>query len=53
MYAIRSYYATAVEALDKRLPQTLITLGATPRQMLWATVVEARYSIILARNNFV
>jgi len=40
--------ATAVEALDKRLPQTLITLGATPRQMLWATVVEARYSIILA-----
>ena len=40
--------ASAVETLDKRLPQTLITLGATPRQMLWATVVEARYAIILA-----
>ncbi|MEF2231976.1 MAG: ABC transporter permease [Pseudodesulfovibrio sp.] len=40
--------ATAVEALDQRLPQTLITLGATPRQMLWATVIEARYSIILS-----
>ncbi|MCJ2164067.1 MULTISPECIES: ABC transporter permease [unclassified Pseudodesulfovibrio] len=40
--------ATAVEALDRRLPMTLITLGATPRQMMWATVLEARYSIMLA-----
>ena len=40
--------ATAVEALDKRLPQTLITLGANPRQILWATVIEARFSIMLA-----
>lgn len=40
--------ATAVEALDKRLPQTLITLGANPRQILWATIIEARFSIMLA-----
>lgn len=40
--------ATAVEALDKRLPMTLLTLGTNPRQMLWATVTEARYSIMLA-----
>lgn len=40
--------ATAVEALDKRLPMTLTTLGANPRQILWATVMEARYSIMLA-----
>jgi len=40
--------ATAVENLDKRLPLTLITLGASPRQILWATIVEARFSIMLA-----
>lgn len=40
--------ATAVEALDKRLPMTLMTLGANSRQILWATVMEARYSIMLA-----
>ncbi len=40
--------ATAVEALDKRLPMTLKTLGANPRQILWATVMEARFSIMLA-----
>lgn len=40
--------STAVEALDKRLPMTLITLGANSRQMMWATVIEARYSIMLA-----
>ncbi len=40
--------ATAVEALDKRLPMTLITLGANQRQILLATVMEARYSIMLA-----
>ena len=40
--------ANAVEALDKRLPMTLITLGASPGQMMWATVLEARYSIMLA-----
>jgi tungstate transport system permease protein len=40
--------ATAVEALDRRLPMTLITLGANPRQILWATVTEARFSIMLA-----
>jgi tungstate transport system permease protein len=40
--------ANAVEGLDKRLPMTLITLGANQRQILWATVTEARFSIILA-----
>ncbi|MDD3312883.1 ABC transporter permease [Pseudodesulfovibrio sp.] len=40
--------ANAVEGLDKRLPMTLITLGASRRQILWATVTEARFSIILA-----
>lgn len=40
--------ATAVETLDKRLSVTLITLGANSRQILWATVLEARYSIMLA-----
>ncbi len=40
--------ATAVESLDKRLRPTLVTLGATPGQMLSATLVEARYSLMLA-----
>jgi len=40
--------ATAVESLDSRLPMTLITLGANSRQILWATVIEARYSLMLA-----
>ena len=40
--------ATAVEALDRRLPMTLTTLGANSRQILWATVIEARFSIMLA-----
>jgi len=40
--------ANAVESLDKRLPMTLITLGASSGQMMWATVLEARYSIMLA-----
>ncbi len=40
--------AAAVEALDKRLPQTLVTLGASPYQILWGTVIEARFSIVLA-----
>lgn len=40
--------ATAVESLDKRLPTTLITLGANPREILWATIMETRFSIMLA-----
>lgn len=40
--------ANAVEALDSRLPMTLITLGSNSRQILWATVMEARFSIMLA-----
>lgn len=40
--------ATAVETLDKRLKPTLTTLGATPRQMLFTTILEARHSLMLA-----
>jgi len=40
--------ANAVEGLDKRLPMTLTTLGASSGQILWATVMEARFSIMLA-----
>ncbi|CCH47371.1 ABC transporter permease [Pseudodesulfovibrio piezophilus] len=40
--------ANAVEGLDTRLPMTLITLGANPRQILWATIMEARFSLMLA-----
>lgn len=40
--------ANAVEGLDHRLKPTLRTLGANPRQILWATVLEARYHIMLA-----
>lgn len=40
--------ANAVESLDSRLPMTLLTLGASATQMMWATVLEARFSIMLA-----
>ncbi|GAB7022452.1 ABC transporter permease [Salidesulfovibrio brasiliensis] len=40
--------ANAVENLDRRLRPTLVTLGATPGQMLWSTILEARYSLMLA-----
>lgn len=40
--------ATAVEALDKRLKNTLLTLGANPRQVLATTLWEARFSVVLA-----
>ncbi|AMK11580.1 MAG: ABC transporter permease [Pseudodesulfovibrio sp.] len=40
--------ANAVEGLDSRLPMTLLTLGANATQMMWATVLEARFSIMLA-----
>ena len=40
--------ATAVEKLDLRLKQTLLTLGASHNQILRTTLWEARYSLILA-----
>ncbi|MEF2146626.1 MAG: ABC transporter permease [Desulfovibrionaceae bacterium] len=40
--------ATAVEAQDSRLRQTLLTLGANPRQMLLTTLAEARFAVALA-----
>ncbi|MBW2108559.1 MAG: ABC transporter permease [Deltaproteobacteria bacterium] len=40
--------ATGVEALDKRLNPTLLTLGAGPRQILMTTLWETRFSLGLA-----
>ncbi|WP_243545845.1 ABC transporter permease [Pseudodesulfovibrio tunisiensis] len=40
--------ANAVETMDKRLAPTLITLGADKRRILRDTVLEARFSIMLA-----
>ncbi len=40
--------ATSVENLDKRLEQTLLTLGADSRQVLLTTISEARYGLMLA-----
>ncbi len=40
--------ASAVEHLDTRLETTLLTLGAGPRQLLFTTLWEARFSITLA-----
>lgn len=40
--------ANAVEALDERLRQTLLTLGARPAQVFATTLWEARFSLMLA-----
>lgn len=40
--------ATAVESQDWRLRQTLLTLGASSRQVLLTTLTEARYAVALA-----
>ncbi|OEU65077.1 MAG: ABC transporter permease [Desulfovibrio sp. S3730MH75] len=40
--------ATAVESLDQRLKNTLLTLGAAHSQILRTTLWEARYSLALA-----
>ena len=40
--------AQAVENLDPRLRPTLLTLGAKPRHIFWATLSEARFGILLA-----
>ena len=40
--------ASQVESLDRRLSTTLIGLGASSRQVLWATVQEARFGLMAA-----
>jgi len=40
--------ASAVEALDRRLRPTLLTLGANERQILLTTICEARFSLMAA-----
>ncbi|WP_022661854.1 ABC transporter permease [Paucidesulfovibrio longus] len=40
--------ATAVESQDRRLRQTLLTLGASPGQVLLTTLAEARFAVALA-----
>ncbi|MDZ7695398.1 MAG: ABC transporter permease [Deltaproteobacteria bacterium] len=40
--------ATAVETLDYRLKQTLLTLGTDRRQLLLSTLWEARFALALA-----
>jgi len=40
--------ATAVENLDHRLKQTVLTLGANPRQLLLTSLLEARFALALA-----
>ncbi len=40
--------ATAVEALDSRLRHTLLTLGASRRDVLLTTLWEARFSLMVA-----
>jgi tungstate transport system permease protein len=40
--------ATAVESMDRRLKLTLLTLGASRAQVLFSTLWEARFSLMLA-----
>ncbi len=40
--------ANAVEAMDQRLRNTLLTLGASPYQVFMTTLWEARFSLMLA-----
>lgn len=43
-----SLTATAVESLDKRLKSTLMALGARGRQIAIASILEARYAVMIA-----
>ena len=45
---IMALTALAVEQADRRLRMTLLTLGAGPLQVLWATVCEVRFHLMLA-----
>ena len=40
--------ASAVEGLERQLHQTLLTLGATSRQMAASALWEARYAVVIA-----
>jgi tungstate transport system permease protein len=40
--------ASAVENMDRRLRLTLLTLGASKRQILVTTIIEARFSLLAA-----
>lgn len=44
---IISLTAQAVESLDVRCRQTLLTLGASNAQLAWGTVLELRYEILM------
>ncbi|MCK9274300.1 MAG: ABC transporter permease [Syntrophales bacterium] len=43
-----SLTATAIESLDRRLGMTLIALGARGRQIIVASLLEARYAVLIA-----
>ena len=43
-----SLTATAVESLDKRLRSTLMALGARGKQIAVASILEARYAVMIA-----
>ncbi|HEU17950.1 MAG TPA: ABC transporter permease subunit [Deltaproteobacteria bacterium] len=43
-----SLTATAVESLDKRLRSTLMALGARGKQIAIASILEARYAVMIA-----
>ncbi len=45
---IMALTASQVETLDQRLHTTLIGLGARPGQILWTTVLEARFGLLAA-----
>lgn len=42
-----SWTAQAIERMDPRCRQTLLTLGANPRQLCLLTIWEARYEILM------
>lgn len=42
-----SWTAQAVESQDRRCRLTFLTLGATPVQLSWLTLLEARYAIAM------
>lgn len=43
-----SLTATAIESLDRRLRTTLIALGARGKQILFTSLMEARYAVLVA-----
>jgi tungstate transport system permease protein len=43
-----SLTATAIESLDRRLKGTLLALGARGRQIVIASLLEARYAVLIA-----